>query len=309
MKPILTLTLNPAIDLTGTLATLHCGAVNPIASASFAPGGKGLNVAKVLADLGAATTATGFLGAQNQELFSAFLQKNHITDCFTRIEGATRTNIKLVEESGVVTDLNFPGAAVCAQDIAALEAQLFTQAAQSEYVVVAGSIPPGFSGELLQSWLTKLKQAGCKVLFDSSREALAAGLNAAPWLIKPNDEELSQWAKKKLTTTQELKDVAQKLAQTGIEHVVISRGEQGVLWLTQGKWLASTPPRMQVVSTVGAGDSLVAGLCFGLAQGLPHEQTLAFATALSALAVTQTNVGVESIEQVQALAATIKIQL
>ncbi|MGL4734950.1 MAG: 1-phosphofructokinase [Enterovibrio sp.] len=309
MKPILTVTLNPAIDLTGNLATLHCGAVNPIPSASFAPGGKGLNVAKVLADLGAPATAIGFLGAQNQDLFSAYLQKNNIADCFKRIDGATRTNVKVVEQSGAVTDLNFPGAAVSAQDIAALEEQLFTLAAQSEFVVVAGSIPPGFSGEILQRWLTKLKQAGCKVLFDSSRDALTAGLSATPWLIKPNDEELSQWAQKKLTTTQEMQCVAQELAQTGIEHVVISRGEHGVLWLAQGKWLASTPPRMQVVSTVGAGDSLVAGLCFGLAQGWPYEETLAFATALSALAVTQTNVGVESIEQVQALAATIKIQL
>ncbi|MGL5292146.1 MAG: 1-phosphofructokinase [Vibrionaceae bacterium] len=309
MKPILTVTLNPAIDLTGTLVTLHCGAVNPIPSASFAPGGKGLNVAKVLADLGASTTATGFLGAQNQDLFSAFLQKNNITDCFKRIKGVTRTNVKVVEQSGVVTDLNFPGAAVSTQDIAALEEELFTLAKQSEYVVVAGSMPPGFNGELLRSWLTKLKQAGCKVLFDSSREALAAGLSAAPWLIKPNHEELSQWANKKLNTIEEIQEVAQKLAQTGIEHVVISRGEHGVLWLTQGRWLASTPPPMQVVSTVGAGDSLVAGLCFGLTQGWPHEQTLAFATALSALAVTQTNVGVESIEQVHALAATIQIKL
>lgn len=145
------------------------------------------------------------------------------------------------------------------------------------------------------------------MLFDSSRDALLAGLDAKPWLIKPNDEELSQWCGRELTTLTDCQQAAAELAQKQIENIVISMGAEGVMWLHENQWLHAKPPKMQVVSTVGAGDTLVAGLCWGHMQRMEKESLLRFATALSALAVTQVGVGLGDWEQLNTLQQQIQV--
>jgi 1-phosphofructokinase len=136
-------------------------------------------------------------------------------------------------------------------------------------------------------------------LFDSSKAALSAGIDAHPWLIKPNDEELSDFVGQHLETPEQCQQAAQSLADKGIENIVVSMGANGVMWLNQGEWLRAQPPRMNVVSTVGAGDTLVAGLCWGHMQVMPKNELLRFATALSALAVSQVGVGLTSQEELE----------
>lgn len=306
-KGVVTVTLNPALDMTGAMGELQAGAVNLIQSSNLNPGGKGINVAKVLAELGTSVTVTGFLGEENQDPFEQLFDAKGITDKFIRVPGSSRINVKLVEESGRVTDLNFPGVTVSEEDIAAMEHMLVTLAETNDLFVIAGSLPKGISPQKLASWIQYLKRKGKKVVFDSSNAALAEGLKAGPWLVKPNDEELSHWAGKPLNTEQALREAGEKLAETGIENVVISRGADGVLWLREGTWYASKPPKMRVVSTVGAGDTLVAGMCWSELNQWPQERALGFSTALSALAVTQVNVGVEDIADVELLQTEINV--
>ena len=300
---VVTITLNPALDLTGSLDSLAVGSISLVNEGSLHAAGKGVNVAKVLSDLGAQVTVTGFLGRDNDALFNQLFAEMGATDAFIRVDGATRINVKLVEKSGEVSDINFPGVAVSEQAIETFEQRLFTLAETHDFFVLAGSLPQGISPELCASWIEKLHQLGKKVIFDSSRAALAAGLKAHPWLIKPNDEELSEFVGRELNTPEECLQAAQGLASNGIENIVVSLGAKGVMWLHQNEstWRYVQPPKMQVVSTVGAGDTLVAGLCWGHMQQWQTEQTLSFATALSALAVTQVGVGVASIEAVQVL--------
>ncbi|MDD1783490.1 1-phosphofructokinase [Enterovibrio sp. ZSDZ35] len=300
-RGVVTVTLNPALDMTGALGELKPGLVNLIGSSNLNPGGKGVNVAKVLAELGAKVTVTGFLGDENQDPFAHLFEQKGIADRFVRVAGASRINVKLVEESGRVTDLNFPGVTVSDEDLDAFEATLNELAEENDLFVIAGSLPGGVSPAMLASWIEMLRAKGKKVLFDSSNAALTAGLKASPWLVKPNDEELSQWVGKALESEDELLATGESLSETGIDNVVISRGAEGVLWLRDGKWLQSQPPRMKVVSTVGAGDTLVAGMCWAELNQWDREVSLSFATALSALAVTQVNVGVEDIAHVEAL--------
>lgn len=196
---------------------------------------------------------------------------------------------------------------VSEQDIAALEQALLDLAKDHDLFVIAGSLPNGISSHKLASWISLLREKGKQVFFDSSNDALRAGLAAGPSLVKPNDEELSQWAGGHLSSEKELMDAGRALQATGIENIVISRGADGVLWLKEGEWLASQPPRMSVVSTVGAGDTLVAAMCWAEVNQWDREATLRFATALSALAVTQVNVGVEDIAQVDALQREITV--
>ncbi|MCE0495401.1 1-phosphofructokinase [Vibrio salinus] len=306
-KKVVTITLNPALDLTGHINTLNVGSVSLVNESDLHAAGKGVNVAKVLSDLGAEVTVTGFLGKDNQELFCQLFDEMGAKDEFIRVNGATRINVKLVEENGEVSDINFPGINIAQAEIEQFEATLERLAQNHDYFVMAGSLPKGVSPQLCADWIEKLHDMGKKVLFDSSRDALEAGLDAKPWLIKPNDEELSIFVGKELSTIEECKAAATTLASKEIDNIVVSMGANGVMWLNNEEWLQAQPPRMQVVSTVGAGDTLVAGLCWGHMQEMPKEELLTFATALSALAVTQVGVGMSDAKELATLQQQVQL--
>lgn len=306
-KKVVTVTLNPALDLTGNLDQLNVGTVSLVNQGSLHAAGKGVNVAQVLSDLGADVTVTGILGEDNQEMFQQLFQQIAVTDRFIRAKGATRINVKLVEESGAVSDINFPGVTVSEEDIVAFERTLFELANDHEYFVIAGSLPSGITPQRCATWIKALRQAGKKVLFDSSREALAEGLNQAPWLIKPNDEELSGFIGHPLTDVNSCRRAAEDLAKKNIDNIVVSMGADGVMWLHNEQWLMAKPPKMKVKSTVGAGDTLVAGLCWGHMQNMEKAELLTFATALSALAVSQVGVGVQDINELHRLQQQIQL--
>ncbi|HHX8262055.1 TPA: 1-phosphofructokinase [Vibrio diabolicus] len=296
---VVTITLNPALDLTGSVNELNVGSVSLVQQSNLHAAGKGVNVAKVLSDLGADVTVTGFLGKDNPELFHQLFNDIGVKNEFVEVQGATRINVKLVEASGNVSDINFPGVQVTADEIARFEETLFRLAETHDYFVLAGSLPGGVTAEQCAAWIKALHQQGKKVLFDSSKAALKSGIEAHPWLIKPNDEELGDFVGEHLETPEQCQVAAQTLSDKGIENIVVSMGADGVMWLNQGEWLRAQPPRMNVVSTVGAGDTLVAGLCWGHMQLMPKNDLLRFATALSALAVSQVGVGLTSQEELE----------
>ncbi|KGY13197.1 1-phosphofructokinase [Vibrio tubiashii] len=298
---VVTITLNPALDLTGSLSQLNAGSVSLVDKSSLHAAGKGVNVAKVLSDLGADVTVTGFLGKDNLELFHQLFDEIQVTNRFIEVDGATRINVKLVEESGSVSDINFPGVEVTAEDIALFESTLFELAETHDYFVLAGSLPKGITPEQCAAWIAKLHQQGKRVLFDSSKAALRAGIESQPWLIKPNDEELSDFMGEHLDTPEKCQRAASALSDKGIDNIVVSMGSDGVMWLSNNTWLRSQPPRMEVVSTVGAGDTLVASLCWGHMQQMTKPEILRFATALSALAVTQVGVGITSQQELDSI--------
>ncbi|MGD6738437.1 1-phosphofructokinase [Photobacterium leiognathi subsp. mandapamensis] len=304
---VVTVTLNPALDLTGHLSTLTAGTVNVVDQGSLHPAGKGVNVAKVLAELGAEVTVTGLLGADNQEGFCQLFEQIGVTDKFVRVAGATRINVKLVEQDGRVSDINFPGVSVTRDDIAQFEATLFELAESHDVFVLAGSLPRGISPPQCALWIEKLQQLGKQVLFDSSKAAFEVGLEAKPWLVKPNDEELAEWAKRELVSESDIIEVAEQLSNKHIDNVVVSLGANGVMWRDNEGWLRAKPPKMTVVSTVGAGDTLVAGMCWGHLNGWNKAKTLSFATALSAYAVTQVGVGVDDLAAVKNIEDSVQL--
>ncbi|WP_108652296.1 1-phosphofructokinase [Dongshaea marina] len=292
LPAIVTVTLNPALDLTGYLGQFMRGRVNQIERSTLGAAGKGVNVAQVLARLGARVTATGLLGQDNQGAFCELFERTGIEDQFVRLAGSTRINVKLSEQGGEVSDLNFPGFQVTDEALNSFENKLLQLASDHQWFVFSGSLPRGLSAELVAGWIGKLVAQGKRVLFDSSGPAFARGIEQRPWLIKPNEEELGQWLGKPLSTETARAQAAHRLQKMGIEHVVVSQGAEGVLWFHRGQCLQATPPKMQVQSTVGAGDSLVAALCWGLANGWSQQECLRFATGLSAQAVTHSGVAV-----------------
>lgn len=305
---IATVTLNPALDLVGRLARIEIGEVNTVETLGLYPAGKGINVAKVLADLGTALTVTGFLGADNQGDFVQSFNQNGLLDDFYRIAGKTRINVKITETEADVTDLNFLGFEVCTNDWRKFSAQSQSWAQKFDLVAVCGSLPRGVSAEAFAEWLKSLHAQGLKVVLDTSNQALTEGLKANPWLVKPNKRELEVWVGRKLDSLDEIIQAAQALRAQGIENIIISMGEKGSIWINGEGVLQAEPPRCEnVVSTVGAGDSMVAGLIYGFAQGWDKAQILKFASATSANAVAQSNVGVEDRAVIDALAERVKL--
>lgn len=309
MARILTITLNPALDLTVRVPHLEPGEVNRSQALLSHAAGKGLNVAQVLADLGHSLTVSGFLGEDNQQAFNALFARRGFADAFIRVPGETRSNIKLAEDDGRVTDINGPGPHV--NDLAqhALLDKLDHIAASHDAVVVAGSLPRGVSAQWLRELVLRLKALGCKVILDTSGEALKEGLRAGPWLVKPNAEELSEALGHPVSSVASQVAAATELQTLGISHVVISHGADGVNWFSRGTQpLQALPPKVRVASTVGAGDSLLAGMVHGLISGHSPEQTLRGATAIAAMAVTQIGFGISDALQLVTLESGVNVR-
>ena len=308
MAKILTLTLNPALDLTVELSRLDAGQVNRSEEMHTHAAGKGVNVAQVLADLGHQVTVSGFLGEDNLQAFETLFAKRGFVDAFIRVPGETRSNIKVAEQDGRITDINGPGPVVDAAAQQALLDRLVQIAPGHDAVVVAGSLPRGVTAQWLRELIERLNQLGLKVALDSSGEALREALKASPWLIKPNTEELADALGCEVVSHTAEAQAAARLHAQGIEHVVISHGADGVNWFSVGSALHATPPKVSVASTVGAGDSLLAGMLHGLLSADTPEQTLRTATAIAAMAVTQIGFGIHDRAQLAQLEQGVRVR-
>ncbi len=303
-----TITLNPAIDLTGAVEVLSVKQVNTARQLSVAAAGKGINVAKVLSDLGADVTVSGFLGSENQEIFTQFFDVNRFNNKFVMVPGTTRTNIKLCETSGDTTDINFNGFAVTDENIKALEQTLYELAKNHDGFIFSGSLPENLSEEQVVIWMKSLNALGKKVVLDSSKSMLRAGTHARPWMIKPNESEVSELLGREVVTIEDGMAAARELSATGIEHVLVSMGEKGLLWFSRQCGRFANAPRVIPVSSVGAGDSVVATFCWAATYIESPKRQLAYAAAMGAIAVQQANVGVEDMSLLQEWADKVVVE-
>ncbi|MFP4283382.1 MAG: 1-phosphofructokinase family hexose kinase, partial [Opitutales bacterium] len=225
---LLTVTLNPAIDQTLRLDALRLGAVNRVHATHSQAGGKGLNVARLVAARGLEVRASGFLGRDNDELFTRFFAERGLPDDFVRIPGATRTGIKLLEESRrVTTDLNLPGAAPSPEACEALLEGLPALVGAGDWVAVCGSLPPGLPPGYFSRLLHALCETGAQVAVDTSQPALGEAVSAPIHLIKPNEHELGELLGRPLETFAAALAAAREMQARGLPHVVLSLGREG----------------------------------------------------------------------------------
>ncbi|MFI6347813.1 1-phosphofructokinase family hexose kinase [Streptomyces sp. NPDC050560] len=281
---ILTVTLNTALDITYRVPELRPGASHRVAEVSERPGGKGLNVARVLAALGHEVTVTGFAGGTTGRSLRDLLfgrEPGGIADALVRVAGPTRRTVAVVDAAdGGTTQLNEPGPAVTPAewtDFTVAYAELVRSASA---VALCGSLPPGVPVGAYARLVRTARAAGAAVLLDTSGEPLRRGLAARPDIVKPNAEELAE-----LTGNQDPAGAAEAARRRGAHAVVASLGPRGLLAVTpEGSWSAA-PPRPVRGNATGAGDSAVAALLSGLAEGLPWPERLVRAVALSAATV------------------------
>ena len=215
-RRVATITLNPAYDLVGFCPEIERGEVNLVRTTGLHAAGKGINVAKVLKDLGIDVTVGGFLGKDNQDGFQQLFSELGIANRFQVVQGRTRINVKLTEKDGEVTDLNFSGFEVTPSDWERFVNDSLTWLGQFDMVCVSGSLPSGVSPEAFTDWMTRLRSQCPCIIFDSSRDALVAGLKASPWLVKPNRRELEIWAGRKLPELKDVIDAAHALRESWV---------------------------------------------------------------------------------------------
>jgi 1-phosphofructokinase len=279
---IITVTLNPAIDQAITLGALRPGEVHRATAVAFNAGGKGVNVASCLADFALPSTATGFLGAANDGAFKSLFETKGIIDCFIRIPGETRTNIKLLHD-GETTDINLPGPGANPNALTILIDFLAGAASENSILLLAGSVPAGLGAATYARLIARLRPTGAKIFLDTSAAPLTAALNAyaMPHCVKPNRAELEEFCGHALPTQRDLIAAAQRLQANGIETIVISLGSEGALFVG-AKILHASLPAIRAENTVGAGDAMVAGLIAAAAKSLDPEATARLATAFAA---------------------------
>ncbi len=279
---IITVTLNPAIDETVFLEQLRPGAVNRATRHHRQPGGKGVNVSAMLGGYGIASTATGFLGRENVRLFEDLFAKGMVRDEFIRIDGETRTGIKIVDESSrQTTDLNFAGASPTAADLDALLGKLLEFASPQTWFVIAGRLPDGVSLDFFKSLLDQLKQRSAKIAVDTSGEALEVAIECGVDVIKPNHHELEEILDCRLPDFPSRAGAALRMQRKRVPHVIVSLGADGALFVSPDAALIVEAPPVSVVSTVGAGDSLLAGYLAGIVTGCSPEECAKLATVFA----------------------------
>ena len=279
---IVTVTLNPAIDQTVFIARFLPGSVNRTTRHHQQAGGKGVNVSALLGTYGVPSTATGFLGRDNHSYFADLFKKTGVKDAFLRLPGETRTGIKIIDESTrETTDINFPGLEPSLRDFRKFEERLRELVRPDRWFVLAGSLPQGIGVEYFEEMLALLKRGGAKVAVDTSGPALAAAIDGGADLIKPNEHELSEYLGKPLPDFASKVEAAREIQRTKVPHVILSLGGEGALFITPEKALMASAPPVKVVSTVGAGASLLAGYLAGLATGRTPVECARLATVFA----------------------------
>ncbi|MEU1229057.1 1-phosphofructokinase family hexose kinase [Streptomyces sp. NPDC005828] len=278
---IVTVTLNTALDLTYRVPALTPHASHRVTQVIERPGGKGLNVARVLAALGHETVATGFAGGATGATLRDQLAATPVRDELVETAGTTRRTVAVVDTaSGDTTQLNEPGPTVTAAEWNAFRTRFTELLDGARAVALCGSLPPGIHVGAYAELVRLARTAGVPVLLDTSGEPLRRGIAARPDLVKPNADELAQ-----LTGAREPHRATRDARRRGARAVVSSLGPEGMLAATpEGLWRA-TPPAAVKGNPTGAGDSAVAGLLSGLVDDAPWPERLTRAVALSAATV------------------------
>ncbi|WP_411071218.1 1-phosphofructokinase family hexose kinase [Streptomyces sp. cmx-4-25] len=278
---IVTVTLNTALDLTYRVPALTPHASHRVTQVIERPGGKGLNVARVLAALGYETVATGFAGGATGTVLRDRLAATPVRDELVGTAGATRRTVAVVDAAtGDTTQLNEPGPTVTAAEWETFRARFAALLDGAAAVALCGSLPPGIHVGAYAELVRLARAAAVPVLLDTSGEPLRRGIAARPDLVKPNAEELAQ-----LTGAREPRRATLDARRRGAHAVVSSLGPEGLLAATpEGLWRAAPPAPVRGNPT-GAGDSAVAGLLSGLVDDTPWPDRLTRAVALSAATV------------------------
>lgn len=253
---IYTVTFNPAIDYVITVDDFKAGLINRVASEEKFAGGKGINVSRVLNNVGIKSKALGFVGGFTGKFIIDSLESQGVETDFIEISGDTRINVKL--KSKEETEINGSGPVIKDKDLNKLF-KIVEDLTSNDYLVLSGNVQKSVPSDIYARLQKKCASNNVKVVVDTTGDALVATLANKPFLIKPNNHELGEIFNKELTDTDEIIEYAKKLIVMGAQNVIISMAERGALLICESGVYHATPANGKVQNSVGAGDSVIAG--------------------------------------------------
>ena len=275
---IYTVTLNPILDRIVEVEELVYDDVNMVVDEKKYPGGKGVDVSRVIKELGGQSIAMGFAGGYNGlELVGRLVNEGILCD-FTKIHNETRAYITILQRKKRLQTL----LSTLCPAISQIEVDEFFRKIQeipaNSYVVISGNLPQGMSDSFYAQLITTLKEKDIKVILDTDEEALKRGTDAGPFLIKPNIHEFGRLVEASVSEMEDIIKYA-KPYEDKIEYIVVSMGAKGVVGISREGNYRVIPPKISVRSSTGAGDSLVAGIIFALSENIPFEDALVLGVA------------------------------
>ena len=317
---IYTVTLNPAIDRTIQLNTLKPGALNVVEKSLTNIGGKGINVSMVLKELGSESTALGLAGGENGRYITEELTRAGINNVFSDTGKETRTNVKIVEVDGTLTELNEKGAFVEESLVNEFVKEVEARITEGDILILSGSVPVGVPITTYADLIKIAHSKGAKAILDADGGLFSEGIKAGPDVIKPNISEYIRYLKKEGCFEEEvffsedflseriIIEGAKKLFEKNISQIVLSMGAKGAYFFDRNseEILYCNALPVQVQSTVGAGDSMVAAWAYALSKEYAFEKSVKLAIATSAAAVTTPGTMAPNIEKVKELESQIK---
>jgi 6-phosphofructokinase 2 len=305
---IYTVTLNPALDRTIYVESLKPFDANRIRHEERYAGGKGIDVSRALKELDTESVALGFIGGfAGREMEGRLLNEGIPTD-FTVINGETRVNVIVHDTvANRETSLLAQGPEVQPFEIVKLVEKI-ESLNKPEFVIVSGSLPQGVNPEIYRKILDVSARKGARTVLDTDGPTLLTGLKAKPTVVKPNLFELGRYAGEEISSHEQILRWAGKLRETGVEIVLVSMAADGIVMVSDRLKLHARPPKVEVKSTIGAGDSAVAGFVYGLHRGLELAECLRWSVAAGSAATMCVGSGVCQWVSTEQLAKQVEIK-
>lgn len=280
---ITTVTLNVSLDKAYRINTVvESGKVIRVSSCNNTAGGKGLNVSRVVDICGEKVLATGFVGGNIGNLVEELLEKDNIDNKFVHVKSETRNCINILDENNISTEFLESGEMIYDNEVEKFISEFDKIIDLSDVITISGSIPKGVPIDIYSTLIKMIKEKGKKVILDTSNQPLKEGIKALPTMIKPNSEEIEMLLGLSISNKTELLESAINLHKKGIELVVVSLGKDGALLVCDEGIYHGKPPKLEVVNTVGCGDSMVAAFAVGLSRGYSYKECLKYAISISA---------------------------
>lgn len=306
---IITVTLNPAVDKTIEVDNFSLGEVNRVSSSRLDAGGKGINVSKVIKSLGGKSRAIGVLAGKNGSFIKDYLNSIGIENDFINVEGETRTNIKIVDKvRHTNTDINEDGPSIPDEKTDELYERFLHTADKNSIVVLSGSVPKNVNKNIYKIWIQKVNEKGGKAVLDADGELFKEGIEAGPYLVKPNIYELEQLFGKKISGIDEAVKISRKFFDYGIKIAAISLGSDGALFVKKDAAILVHGLKVEVKSTVGAGDSMVAALALAMDKGYDFEKAAKLSSACGTASVMTSGTQAADLNSILQIEKQVKIE-
>jgi len=306
---IATITLNPSLDQHITVDGLALDGTNRWSRLHRYAGGKGIDVSRVIHEMGGRTTAYGFIGGTIGRAVEILLDQVGVPVSFTPIQRETRTNFIITDtKNSQQTRIDAPGPRISKREWERFRGKMRRIRPNPDLIVAGGSVPPGIPLDVYYTIIMEARSFGIRTILDSDSQWLAEGIKAKPYLIKPNVEEAEGLLNRELSTEEAIVKAALELVEMDVEIVVISRGRNGIIAATKNQVLKVVSPPVKVRSTVGAGDCTIAGLALKLASKEPLWEACRLAVAMGTAAVLTPGTELAHRADVERLLPQIKVE-